>query len=203
MIYSSIDMRGDWELNDLTTVEESFQQGDLRDGLGLLKWVQSFYDLSSDSGQIKAREAYSKFKFTIDMGVGQLQKTLLDSLSGWSVIGDNDKSNKVKLYDFYKQTRDKFPKQPDSHPIVRVRQMLADLIFNEAQILANVNLTIERISLSISESLASSEPAHISRNPRASYVARAARGWYLANGGQERWGGFFWRRIRILQAEKP
>ena len=101
--------------------------------------------LSSDSGQIKAREAYSKFKFTIDMGVGQLQKTLLDSLSGWSVIGDNDKSNKVKLYDFYKQTRDKFPKQPDSHPIVRVRQMLADLIFNEAQILANVNLTIERI----------------------------------------------------------
>ena len=23
----------DWELNDLTTVEESFQQGDLRDGL--------------------------------------------------------------------------------------------------------------------------------------------------------------------------
>ena len=56
MIYPSIDMRGDWELNDLTTVEESFQQGDLRDGLGLLKWVQSFYDLSSDSGQIKARE---------------------------------------------------------------------------------------------------------------------------------------------------
>ena len=56
MIYGSIDMRGDWELNDLTTVEESFQQGDLRDGLGLLKWVQSFYDLSSDSGQIKARE---------------------------------------------------------------------------------------------------------------------------------------------------
>ena len=48
----SIDMRGDWELNDLTTVEESFQQGDLRDGLGLLKWVQSFYDLTSDSGQI-------------------------------------------------------------------------------------------------------------------------------------------------------
>ena len=87
---------------------------------GLLKWVQSFYDLTSDSGQIKAREAYSKFKFTIDMGVGQLQKTLLDSLSGWSVIGDNDKSSKVKLYDFYKQTRDKFPKQPDSHPIVRV-----------------------------------------------------------------------------------
>ena len=29
--------------------------------------------------------------------------------------------------------------------MVRVRQMLADLIFNEAQILANVNLTIERI----------------------------------------------------------
>ena len=41
-----------------------------------------------------------------DMGVGQLQKTLLDSLSGWSVIGDNDKSSKIKLYDFYKQTRD-------------------------------------------------------------------------------------------------
>ena len=71
MIYPSIDMRGDWELNDLTTVEESFQQGDLRDGLGLLKWVQSFYDLTSDSGQIKAREAYSKFKFTIDMGVDE------------------------------------------------------------------------------------------------------------------------------------
>ena len=122
MIYPSIDMRGDWELNDLSTVEESFQQGDLRDGLGLLKWVQSFYDQTSDSGQIKAREAYSKFKFTIDMGVGQMQKTLLDSLSGWTVIADNDKSDKVKLYDFYKQTRDKFPKQPDSHPIVRVRQ---------------------------------------------------------------------------------
>ena len=83
MIYPSIDMRGDWELNDLTTVEESFQQGDLRDGLGLLKWVQSFYDLTSDSGQIKARDAYSKFKFTIDMGVGQLQKTLLATCAAW------------------------------------------------------------------------------------------------------------------------
>ena len=41
------------------------------------------------------------------MGVGQMQKTLLDSLSGWTVIADNDKSDKVKLYDFYKQTRDK------------------------------------------------------------------------------------------------
>ena len=43
----------------------------------------------------------------------------------------------------------------------------------------------------------------VSRNPRASYVARAARGWYLANGGRERRGDFFWRRIRILQAEEP
>ena len=58
MIYPSIDMRGDWELNDLSTVEESFQQGDLRDGLGLLKWVQSFYDQTSDSGQIKTCDTF-------------------------------------------------------------------------------------------------------------------------------------------------
>ena len=42
-------------------------------------------------------------------------------MNGWTVIGDNDKSDGVKLYDYCKQTRDKFPKQPDSHPIVRVR----------------------------------------------------------------------------------
>ena len=118
MIAPSVDLRGDWELNDLTTVEESYQEGDLRDGLGFLTWVESFNDTTTEAGQIKALANFTKFKYPIDTTVLQLRKGLLDSLAVWGTITGNDKSDRVKLDSFYKATRDKFAKQPDSHGAV-------------------------------------------------------------------------------------
>ena len=60
MIAPSVDLRGDWELNDLNTVEESYQEGDLRDGLGFLTWVESFNDTTTEAGQIKALANFTK-----------------------------------------------------------------------------------------------------------------------------------------------
>ena len=74
MISPSVDLRGDWELNDLTTVEESYQEGDLRDGLGFLTWVESFNDTTTEAGQIKALASFTKFKYPIDTTVLQLRK---------------------------------------------------------------------------------------------------------------------------------
>ena len=45
-----------------------------------------------------------------------MRKGLLDSLAVWGTITGNDKADRVKLDSFYKATRDKFAKQPDSHP---------------------------------------------------------------------------------------
>ena len=87
MIAPSVDLRGDWELNDLTTVEESYQEGDLRDGLGFLTWVESFNDTTTEAGQIKALANFTKFKYPIDTTVLQLRKGLLDSLAVWGTSG--------------------------------------------------------------------------------------------------------------------
>ena len=111
MIAPSVDLRGDWELNDLTTVEESYQEGDLRDGLGFLTWVESFNDTTTEAGQIKALANFTKFKYPIDTTVLQLRKGLLDSLAVWGTITGNDKADRVKLDSFYKATRDKFAGQ--------------------------------------------------------------------------------------------
>ena len=75
----------------------------------------------------------------------QLRKGLLDSLAIWGTITGNDKTNRVKLDNFYKSTRDKFQKQPDSHPIVRVRAKIADFIYDDSPMLKNVNVFIERV----------------------------------------------------------
>ena len=73
MIAPSVDLRGDWELNDLTTVEESYQEGDLRDGLGFLTWVESFNDTTTEAGQIKALSDFAKYKYPVDTTVLQLR----------------------------------------------------------------------------------------------------------------------------------
>ena len=117
----------------------------MRDGLGFLTWVESFNDTTTEAGQIKALASFAKFKYPIDTTVLQLRKGLLDSLAVWGTITGNDKSDRVKLDSFYKATRDKFAKQPDSHPIVRVRAKIADFIYDDSPMLKNVDVFIERV----------------------------------------------------------
>ena len=105
--------------------------------MGFLTWVESFNDTTTEAGQIKALANFTKFKYPIDTTVLQLRKGLLDSLAVWGTITGNDKSDRVKLDSFYKATRDKFPKQPDSHPIVRVRAKIADFIYDNSPMLKN------------------------------------------------------------------
>ena len=72
------------------------------------------------------RADLQKTKFTIDMSCLQMLKTMLDALSLWEKIGDNDRDSYIKLNSFYTLLLEKWPTQPAEKNVVRVRVRLAE-----------------------------------------------------------------------------
>ena len=57
----------------------------LRDGLGFLNWVETFFDITKDDAQISLKQKFaSKMKINpTDVSIAALEKTWLDGLSIW------------------------------------------------------------------------------------------------------------------------
>eukprot|EP00964_Phaeocystis_antarctica_P111688 scaffold76003_cov98-Phaeocystis_antarctica.AAC.2 len=69
-------------------------------------------------------------------------KTMLDALSLWEKIGDNDRDSYIKLNSFYTLLLEKWPTQPAEKNVVRVRFRLAEKFFKNDSSLGNVAETI-------------------------------------------------------------
>ena len=145
IIDPSVTLEGHWELLDREWIQENYVSGDLRDGIGLLNWIENMYDQTPEQGQITIQNAIKQI--TIDTRTSQMQllKSLLDLLSLWKRIGSNKESDPVKLDDFYLLLLSKLPTAPIEAPIVRLRSWFAEKHFEKASFLTNVRLTIERL----------------------------------------------------------
>ena len=137
LIASSINTEGTWESTDLEYIQERFTSGPIRDGNGYLQYFQSKHDLQSVEKQIAMRAELNKTKFHLEMSRTQLLKTMLDALSIWAKLGDNDKSDAIKLNAYYRLILEKMPSSPPESNLVRVRVRLAELVYANAATLAN------------------------------------------------------------------
>ena len=140
IIEPSVVLEGHWELLDREWIQENFVSGDLRDGVSLLKWVESMYDQKSEQGQIGIQNEMKKITFDVRTTQMQLLKSLLDLLSLWKRIGSNNETDAVKLDDFYQLVLNKLPTSPIEAPIVRLRSWFAEKHFEKAGFLSNVRL---------------------------------------------------------------
>ena len=69
-------------------------------------------DIRQPEKQMALRADLQKTKFTIEMSCLQMLKTMLDALSLWEKIGDNDRDSYIKLNSFYTLLLEKWPTQP-------------------------------------------------------------------------------------------
>ena len=52
IIEPSVMLDGHWELLDREWIQENYVSGDLRDGVGLLSWIEKMHDQTSEQGQV-------------------------------------------------------------------------------------------------------------------------------------------------------
>ena len=110
IVAPSINLEGEWYSIDLEYILENFTRGTLRDGNGFLRWFRDKHDIKSPEKQIALRsDLQANTKFELNMSLSRMLKTMVDALSTWCKIGDNDKQDVVKLNEFYKFILEKMP----------------------------------------------------------------------------------------------
>ena len=100
------------------------------------------HDIQQPSKQMALRASLQKTKFTIEMACLQMLKMMLDTLSVWEKVGDNDRYDFIKLNSYYALLLEKWPTQPAEKNVVRVRFRLAEKVFKSDPSLGNVQATI-------------------------------------------------------------
>ena len=80
----------------------------LRDGIGFLRWVESFFDISKEQAQINIKKDFvAKMKISpADGSRDTMEKAWLDGLSLWKTINGNNEFDRVSLQTFYVAIRD-------------------------------------------------------------------------------------------------
>ena len=142
LIAPSLNLNGPWEQNDIETIQRDYAEGQLRDGNGILQWFISMHDITQPEKQMALRADLQKTKFTTEMSCLQMLKVMLDALSLWEKVGDNDRDDFVKLNSYYTLLLEKWPTQPAEKNVVRVRFRLAEKVFRSDPSLGNVQATI-------------------------------------------------------------
>ena len=154
----SISLDGEWHSIDLEYILDKFTRGTLRDGNGFLKWFRAKHDITTPEKQMALRaELQSNVKFDLNMGLTKMLKVLVDGLSLWCKIGDNDKHDVAKLDSYYKLILEKMPTKPPEANIVRVRVRLAEKVFANAPELAQVERVVEDL-VNFGKALGMSDP---------------------------------------------
>ena len=131
LIAPSLNLNGPWEQNDIETIQRDYAEGQLRDGNGILQWFISMHDITQPEKQMALRADLQKTKFTTEMSCLQMLKVMLDALSLWEKVGDNDRDDFVKLNSYYTLLLEKWPTQPAEKNVVRVRFRLAEKSIQE------------------------------------------------------------------------
>ena len=118
LVKDSVDISGAYEQLDTDHINKSFVGAagsrSLRDGLGFLNWVESFFDITKDDAQILLKRQFaSKMKINpTGASIAVLEKTWLDGLSIWKRITGNDEYERVSLQTYYLAIRDGLPDKP-------------------------------------------------------------------------------------------
>ena len=101
LVKESVIISGSYESLDREFITNQFvgQDGarNLRDGLGFLKWVDSFFDVTKDDAQINIKKDFAvKMKVSPgDASRDAMEKSWLDGLQVWKTINGNNEYERV------------------------------------------------------------------------------------------------------------
>ena len=96
------------------------------------------------------RADLQKTKFTTEMSCLQMLKAMLDALSLWEKVGDNDRDNVIKLNSYYTLLLEKWPTQPAEKNVVRLREFRKDVAKGVARVIEAVQF-VDFLAVSIRE----------------------------------------------------
>ena len=136
----SVIISGAYEALDREYITNKFvgQNGarNLRDGLGFLRWVDSFFDVTKDDAQINIKKDFTtKMKVSSgDASRDNMEKSWLDGLQVWKTINGNNEYDRVSLETYYTAIRDGLPDKPFEAPLVRLRQWIAEKLHEKSPI---------------------------------------------------------------------
>ena len=118
-----------------------------RDGIGFLRWVESFFDISKEQAQINIKKDFtSKMKMSPnDASRDTMEKAWLDGLSLWKTVNGNNEFDRVSLQTYYVAIRDGLPDKPFEAPLPRLRQWIAEKLHEMSPIFATPQLAITKI----------------------------------------------------------
>ena len=118
LVKESVIISGAYEALDREYITNKFvgQNGarNLRDGLGFLRWVDSFFDVTKDDAQINIKKDFTtKMKVSSgDASRDNMEKSWLDGLQVWKTINGNNEYDRVSLETYYTAIRDGLPDKP-------------------------------------------------------------------------------------------
>ena len=112
LVKESVIISGPYEQLDREYITKNFVGASgarsLRDGIGFLRWVESFFDISKEQAQINIKKDFvAKMKISpADGSRDTMEKAWLDGLSLWKTINGNNEFDRVSLQTFYVAIRD-------------------------------------------------------------------------------------------------
>ena len=122
LVKESVIISGAYEALDREYITNKFvgQNGarNLRDGLGFLRWVDSFFDVTKDDAQINIKKDFTtKMKVSSgDASRDNMEKSWLDGLQVWKTINGNNEYDRVSLETYYTAIRDGLLASEVTHP---------------------------------------------------------------------------------------
>ena len=93
------------------------------------------------------RADLQKTKFTTEMSCLQMLKAMLDALSLWEKVGDNDRDNFIKLNSYYTLLLEKWPTQPVEKNVVNLERERVVATFAQARWLGVMSRRMLQLSL--------------------------------------------------------
>ena len=112
LVKESVIISGPYEQLDREYITKNFVGASgarsLRDGIGFLRWVESFFDISKEQAQINIKKDFiAKMKISpADGSRDTMEKAWLDGLSLWKTVNGNNEFDRVSLQTYYVARRE-------------------------------------------------------------------------------------------------
>ena len=142
IVMATIDLTGPRHDNDTRFIMRNFHHGQLRDGRGLINWIQSLADTSDVGAQDKLQNKMGAMKLSPTANLEQLEKHCISVLDIWEQISGNDVSNPST---YNTRLLNSIPAAGCSPSVVAVRVWLADKITDQPSYVNDPQLLIDRL----------------------------------------------------------
>ena len=135
IIMNYVDLKGPMQLIDMKHIQRTFMKDELRDGIGLWNWVNSFFDLSGFAAQSKIAMQVNDAKIKDTITLTELELFVNTLLERWCLIKGNDRQQPATFNQILLRS---FPSVDKNMTVTALRLWLAEEISKDPSVSPNV-----------------------------------------------------------------